>query len=165
MYLAIEDSSKSRVCCSVPQPPHKQHSNIGRFPGFKRARTFIGEKSSSIVQSQSWAYHCGIYSRYAYQRHNLKDSTTKVSHLKSTDVSILLQAGLLLVNSIMILNRRRFLAKYGFDTATPMYGGGNDPAPLKAQIIGLLHAVQYLKVPVILCNIVTIIFELLLGGT
>lgn len=66
----------------------------------------------------------------------------------------------------MILNRRRFLAKYGFDTATPMYGGGgNEQAPLKAQVIGLLHAVQYLKVPVILCNIVTIIFELLLGGT
>jgi immediate early response 3-interacting protein 1 len=65
----------------------------------------------------------------------------------------------------MILNRRRFLAKYGFDTAAPMYGGGNEQAPLKAQVIGLFHAVQYLKVPVILCNIVTIIFELLLGGT
>jgi hypothetical protein len=64
----------------------------------------------------------------------------------------------------MILNRRRFLAKYGFDSV-PMYGGGGNEQPLKAQIIGLLHAVQYLKVPVILCNIVTIIFELLLGGT
>jgi uncharacterized protein with PQ loop repeat len=29
----------------------------------------------------------------------------------------------------------------------------------------LLHAVQYLKVPVIVCNIIVIIFEILLGGT
>jgi hypothetical protein len=36
--------------------------------------------------------------------------------------------------------------------------------PLKAQVIGLLNAVQYLKFPVIMANIVTIIFEFLLGG-
>jgi Yos1-like len=85
----------------------------------------------------------------------------------------------------MILNRRRFLSKYGFDTTSGATGGvpnNNQPMlygtlnnggmeyqqqqqPIKAQIIGLLQAVQYLKVPVILCNIVTIVFEILLGGT
>ena len=74
-----------------------------------------------------------------------------------------LQAGLLCTNSIMILNRRRFLAKYGLDDVTNM---GCDPSekPLKVQAIGLLQAVQYLKVPVIAANCITVVFELLLGG-
>ncbi len=63
----------------------------------------------------------------------------------------------------MILNRRRFLAKYGFDDVNNM---GCDPGtkPLKVQVIGLLQAVQYLKVPVIALNILTVLFEFLLGG-
>ena len=36
--------------------------------------------------------------------------------------------------------------------------------PFQVQAIGLLQAVQYLKMPVIACNILVIIFELLLGG-
>ncbi|KAL7542953.1 hypothetical protein ACHAXR_012246 [Thalassiosira sp. AJA248-18] len=36
--------------------------------------------------------------------------------------------------------------------------------PFQVQAIGLLQAVQYLKLPVIAANIITIIFELLLGG-
>lgn len=66
----------------------------------------------------------------------------------------------------MILNRRRFLSRYGLDDLNSMVagGGGMDTNPLKAQIVGLLHAVQYLKVPVIAANIVTILFEIILGG-
>ena len=77
------------------------------------------------------------------------------------------QAGLLLLNSILILNRRRFLSKYGLDDLNHMHHhhGAGDAVPLRAQIVGLLHAVQYLKVPIIACNIVTIVFEMLLGGT
>lgn len=77
------------------------------------------------------------------------------------------QAGLLLVNAIMILNRRRFLAKYGLDDLNQhanMQQGGGGEVPLRAQVVGLLHAVQYLKVPVIACNLITIVLELLLGG-
>jgi uncharacterized protein with PQ loop repeat len=64
----------------------------------------------------------------------------------------------------MILNRRRFLAKYGLDDVNNM---NCDPSekPLRAQAIGLLQAVQYLKVPVIVANAITIIFEMILGGT
>lgn len=70
-----------------------------------------------------------------------------------------LQAGLLAVNSIMILNKQRFLAQHGLDD---LVVASNDP--LKAQIVGLLHAVQYLKVPVIIANIITIVFEIIFGG-
>eukprot|EP00536_Pseudo-nitzschia_multiseries_P003022 jgi/Psemu1/301723/fgenesh1_kg.43_\ len=62
----------------------------------------------------------------------------------------------------MILNRRRFLAKYGLDDITSSDERAN---PLKTQMIGLLHAIQYLKPVVIIANLITIIFELILGGS
>mmetsp|Transcript_26626 Transcript_26626/g.56054 ORF Transcript_26626/g.56054 Transcript_26626/m.56054 type:complete len:84 (-) Transcript_26626:1303-1554(-) len=73
------------------------------------------------------------------------------------------KAGLLFTNSILILHRKRFLAKHGLDDVNSM---GCDPSerPLQVQAIGLLQAVQYLKLPVIAANILTIIFELILGG-
>ena len=74
------------------------------------------------------------------------------------------QSGLLLTNAVMILNRRRFLAKYGLDDLNSAQSNALQ-SPLRAQAVGLLHAVQYLKVPVVACNIITIVFELLLGGT
>lgn len=82
----------------------------------------------------------------------------------SLTLSPLLQAGLLCTNAILILNRRRFLAKYGLDDVNSMQC---DPSqrPLQVQAIGLLQAVQYLKVPVIAANAITIIFEMILGGT
>jgi len=74
-----------------------------------------------------------------------------------------MKCGLLLTNSVMILNRRRFLSKYGLDDLNTA-NASSSQSPLQAQVVGLLHAVQYLKVPVIAANIVTIIFELILGG-
>lgn len=69
-----------------------------------------------------------------------------------------------MTNAIMILNRHRFLAKHGLDNVNNMTV---DPStrPLQTQAIGLLQAVQYLKVPVIVANIITILFEMILGGT
>jgi hypothetical protein len=63
----------------------------------------------------------------------------------------------------MILNRRRFLPKYGLDDVQNM---GVDPSsrPLQGQVIGFLQAIQYLKVPVIVANLLVIIFEIILGG-
>mmetsp|Transcript_19705 Transcript_19705/g.23649 ORF Transcript_19705/g.23649 Transcript_19705/m.23649 type:complete len:84 (-) Transcript_19705:967-1218(-) len=74
------------------------------------------------------------------------------------------KSGLLMTNAIMILHRRRFLAKYGLDHVDNM---GCDPGdkPLQVQAIGLLQAVSYLKVPVIAANAITIVFEMILGGT
>ena len=71
----------------------------------------------------------------------------------------------------MILHRKRFLAKYGLDDLNNLQqqnngggvaGGGDNP--LKANIVGLLHAVQYLKMPIIAANAITILFELILGS-
>mmetsp|Transcript_10957 Transcript_10957/g.15676 ORF Transcript_10957/g.15676 Transcript_10957/m.15676 type:complete len:81 (+) Transcript_10957:110-352(+) len=73
----------------------------------------------------------------------------------------LFKAGLLLTNASMILNRQRFLAKYGLDDVA---NAGMDPSPLKVQAIGFLQAVKYLKVPVIACNLLTVIFEIILGS-
>jgi len=71
------------------------------------------------------------------------------------------------MNSVLILNRRRFLAKHGLDDLASMGGSVADQSsnPLRGQIVGLLHAVQYLKPIVILANCVTIAFELILGGS
>lgn len=75
----------------------------------------------------------------------------------------LFKAGLLMTNAVMILNRRRFLAKYGLDDVSNM---GVDPSsrPLQVQVIGFLQAIQYLKVPVVAANILVVVFELILGG-
>ena len=79
------------------------------------------------------------------------------------------------MNALLILNRRRFLSKFGLDPSSHSSNGamtavGNDnnnnnAMSMKAQLIGLLHAVQYLKVPIIICNTITIVLEMLLGGT
>ncbi|GKY94588.1 hypothetical protein MPSEU_000424400 [Mayamaea pseudoterrestris] len=71
------------------------------------------------------------------------------------------KTGLLLTNALLVLNRPRFLAKYGLDNLNSAHAARH---PVLAQAGGLLHAVQYLKVPVIVCNIITIFFELLLGS-
>jgi len=62
------------------------------------------------------------------------------------------------VNSVLILNKQRFLSKHGLDDLVATAGD-----PVKSQIVGLLHAVTYLKMPVIVCNIFTIIFEIIVG--
>mmetsp|Transcript_27996 Transcript_27996/g.56104 ORF Transcript_27996/g.56104 Transcript_27996/m.56104 type:complete len:84 (+) Transcript_27996:98-349(+) len=75
----------------------------------------------------------------------------------------LFKAGLLFTNSLLILHRRRFLAKYGLDDVANI-GASPSEAPLKAQAVGLLQAVQYLRVPVIALNLLTVVFEVILGG-
>ena len=70
------------------------------------------------------------------------------------------KAGLLMVNALLILNKQRFLSKFGLDGG-PQHGGDN---ALLQQAAGLLHAVQYLRFPVIFANAIVIIFEILIGG-
>jgi len=68
------------------------------------------------------------------------------------------------MNAALILNRRRFLAKYGLDDINSV-NFDSAHTPLKSQLIGFLQAVQYLKVPLIGLNAITVIFEMILGGT
>jgi len=75
----------------------------------------------------------------------------------------LFKAGLLTTNAMLILNRRRFLAKYGLHDVNAM-GCNPNENPMKVQLIGLLQAVQYIKLPVIVLNVLMILFELILGG-
>jgi len=65
-----------------------------------------------------------------------------------------------MTNALLILNKPRFLSKYGLDGADSY-----NISPLKQQAVGLINAVEYLRVPVIACNGVTVLFEMLLGGT
>jgi uncharacterized protein with PQ loop repeat len=74
------------------------------------------------------------------------------------------KAGLLLINAVLILHRKRFLHKYRLDDVNSMNCHPSEISNLRIQVIGLLQAVSYLKVPIIAANMITIIFELLLGG-
>jgi hypothetical protein len=63
-------------------------------------------------------------------------------------------------NSVMILNRQRFLAKYEVGDITSTAGDSG----MKGSIAGLLHAASYLKVPMIFGNLLVIVVEIFLGG-
>ena len=77
-----------------------------------------------------------------------------------------------MTNSLLILNKRRFLSKFSlFADPASISGsqvGGRERGTsdsIKGQVAGLFAAVDYLKVPVIAMNVFTIVFELILGGT
>ena len=93
---------------------------------------------------------------------------TEASHFKmGLSIWNLYKSSLLLINSLLILNRRRFLAKHGLDPNSPApvnaYGVA-EISPIKTQARGLLAAIEYLRVPVIALNTLTVLFELVLGG-
>jgi len=70
----------------------------------------------------------------------------------------LFQAALMVVNGLAVLNEERFLGPAGWGFQELSTGAVH---PLKAQVIGMLHAVQYLRVPLIAVNAITIFFKLL----
>ena len=72
----------------------------------------------------------------------------------------LLEGFLLFANAMAILNEERFLAPRGWTIAEAT---GPRRSTLKGQIIGLIHACQFLRLPLILFNIVTIIVKLFTG--
>ncbi|KAK7349937.1 hypothetical protein VNO77_07844 [Canavalia gladiata] len=72
----------------------------------------------------------------------------------------LLEGFLLFANALAILNEDRFLAPRGW-TLAAMTGPRRNS--LKGQVIGLIYACQFLRLPLILFNIVTIIVKLFSG--
>mmetsp|Transcript_23372 Transcript_23372/g.38941 ORF Transcript_23372/g.38941 Transcript_23372/m.38941 type:complete len:80 (-) Transcript_23372:77-316(-) len=70
------------------------------------------------------------------------------------------KACLLIANGVAILHPKRFLAQHGYD----QIDNSMDSKGLKNQIVGLLQAVTYLKVPLIVINCLIIFIELLFGG-
>ncbi len=69
----------------------------------------------------------------------------------------LLEALLLFANALAILNEDRFLTRSGWTLAEISGSGRNF---LKGQIIGLIHACQFLRLPLILLDIITIVVKL-----
>ncbi|RGB30736.1 Yos1-like protein [Rhizophagus diaphanus] len=69
---------------------------------------------------------------------------------------------LLVINAIAILNEERFLARIGMSShLEPGYG---DVTSFKSKIINLISAVRTLmRIPLIVLNILVIIYEILLG--
>ncbi|CAG9461126.1 unnamed protein product [Pedinophyceae sp. YPF-701] len=78
-----------------------------------------------------------------------------------------LQTAILLVNGVAVLNDERFLNKHGLSFSGPQPGSGGfgppDQGGLKQQIAGFVHAVQYLRVPLIAVNIVVMLVKLVFG--
>ncbi|XP_068668244.1 uncharacterized protein [Aristolochia californica] len=72
----------------------------------------------------------------------------------------LLEGFLLLANAFAVLNEDRFLAPKGW-SFSEFSGGGSKT--LKGQVIGLIYAIQYLRVPLIVLNIITIVVKLVSG--
>ncbi|KAJ4768601.1 Immediate early response 3-interacting 1 [Rhynchospora pubera] len=73
----------------------------------------------------------------------------------------LLEGFLLLANALAILNEERFLAPKGWSFSEVSTSGG--AKTLKGQIIGLIYAAQYLRVPLIVLNAITILVKLISG--
>lgn len=69
------------------------------------------------------------------------------------------KAALLLLNALTVLHPKRFLRRFGLDQPDVTEGQS-----LKNQAVGLLQAVGYLKVPLIVANIFVIFIEILVGG-
>lgn len=72
----------------------------------------------------------------------------------------LMEGFLLFANALAILNEDRFLSPRGW-TMAEMTGGGRKS--LKGQFIGLIHACQYMRLPLMILNIITIVVKLFSG--
>jgi hypothetical protein len=77
----------------------------------------------------------------------------------------LVQSVLLLVNGVAILNNERCLEKYGWGFSQMGTGDGSGPGhnALKNQVVGFLFAAQYMRVPLIFLNAVTVFVKLIFG--
>ncbi|GMP60991.1 hypothetical protein CsSME_00023636 [Camellia sinensis var. sinensis] len=69
----------------------------------------------------------------------------------------LLEGFLLLANALAILNEERFLGPRGWSFSD--FSGGKTKS-FKGQLIGLIYATQYLRVPLILLNSICIILKM-----
>lgn len=72
----------------------------------------------------------------------------------------LFKAGLLVANGLAILNEDRFLSFYDLHVLDQ---GAAAQGQIKAQIAGFLHAVRYMRLPLIVLDVLAIIFIVLLG--
>ncbi|XP_065853023.1 protein transport protein YOS1-like [Euphorbia lathyris] len=72
----------------------------------------------------------------------------------------LMEGLLLFANALAILNEDRFLARRGLTVAELQTGRRNS---FKSQIVGLINACQFMRLPLIILNIVVIVVKLFSG--
>jgi len=79
----------------------------------------------------------------------------------------LLQAVLMVLNGFAVLNEDRFLNKFGLGMSSigqePSFGGENKAGGIKSQVVGFVHAVSYLRMPLIGINTVVILVKIVFG--
>ncbi|XP_023024039.1 immediate early response 3-interacting protein 1 [Leptinotarsa decemlineata] len=76
----------------------------------------------------------------------------------------LLEATILCLNSVCILNEDRFLVKIGWSSKSPSVQGFGENPSAKSQIFNLIHSIRTVaRIPLILLNIIMIIIKLILG--
>lgn len=85
---------------------------------------------------------------------------TIISSYRKMGLWTLLEGCLLLANALAILNEDRFLAHRGLSFSE--FSGGKTKS-FKGQLIGLIYATQYLRVPLILLNFICIFVKLVSG--
>ncbi|WVZ56810.1 hypothetical protein U9M48_007287, partial [Paspalum notatum var. saurae] len=73
----------------------------------------------------------------------------------------LLEGFLLLANALAILNEDRFLAPRGWSMSE--VSGNGQTKSLKGQIVGLIYATQFLRMPLIALNVLIIVVKLISG--
>ncbi|XP_073959915.1 immediate early response 3-interacting protein 1-like [Choristoneura fumiferana] len=75
----------------------------------------------------------------------------------------LFEATLLCLNAVCVLHEERFMQKMGWG-AKSQNQGFEDQSTVKFQILNLVRSIRTVtRIPLILLNILTIIFKLLLG--
>uniref|UniRef100_A0A061RMS0 Yos1-like protein n=1 Tax=Tetraselmis sp. GSL018 TaxID=582737 RepID=A0A061RMS0_9CHLO len=76
----------------------------------------------------------------------------------------LVQASLMFANGFAIVNNDRFLEKHGWGySALYDRGYGLGPGHMKRSTIGFLHACSYLRLPLLMFNVIVIFVKLLFG--
>ncbi|XP_073285243.1 uncharacterized protein [Primulina huaijiensis] len=80
--------------------------------------------------------------------------------LQEMGLWMLLEGCLLLANALAILNEDRFLAPRGWSFQD--YSGVKRNS-FKGQVLGLIYATQYLRVPLILFNLLVVVVKLVSG--
>ena len=74
-------------------------------------------------------------------------------------LGVIFYIALLLINAVAVLNEQRFLAQIGLASANA------DPQSFRYKVITLIQAVRtLLRIPLVVVNIMVIVYELLLGG-
>lgn len=76
----------------------------------------------------------------------------------------LFTAGLLLANALAVFHEQRFLRPNGWSwKESSGFATADEAGPMKKQVVGLLQAVQYMRVPLLVLNVLTIAVKLVIG--